>query len=92
MAEPLPLYNELAIRHGLALSYRSKGAAPSEIKLLVQSKTISDVVTQIDPTTWIQVAEKTFELKQPFLPEVTEVTLVTATLPISWRGVADIWR
>lgn len=88
---PLAMYNELAIGRGITLSYRSKGVAPLDNNLLIQSKNISEVVTPINPAQWVQVAEKTFEIGPSALPYVVEVGWITSTLPISWRGVAGVW-
>lgn len=88
----VPLHDELAVSHGISLTYKTKGLGdPIETNLVIQSKASDGNITQIGADQWARVASKTYGLGQSYFPDAVEVTLVSSSLPVSWTGVAGIW-
>jgi hypothetical protein len=87
----ISLHDQLAIAHGISLTYKSKGIDPTENNLVVQSRSKDGTITQIGPEKWLQVSARTYNLGPEFFPDAVEVTNLAATNPISWEGVEGIW-
>ena len=87
----ISLHDELAIAHGISLTYKSKGISPEENGLIIQARAQDGTSTQLGPDKWLQVSERTYNLGPEFFPNAREVTNLAVTNPISWEGVEGIW-
>lgn len=87
----VPLHDELAVSHGISLTYKTKGLGdPIETNLVIQSNASDGNITQMGPINGHTWRAKPMVWGNPISLTV-EVTLVSSSLPVSWTGVAGIW-